>query len=1479
MNLPSKNLQSASGAFFPRVIGYLTAGTGIIVLAGWLGSWPSVRDLLPGFTPMKANTALTFTLAGMALVIKTSPRCAASRAFTALANFGCGAMVSLAALVLIEHLLNLDLGIDPWLIHQPAPTGYSLRMAFPTAASFVLLGLGLGLSHPTQLRPAPVWLVAIPAAISGLTLVGYLFDVGALIRLGPFAASTAHTAFGLVLLSAGIWSAGRAHPFAAWGQKTANVGLGVALLVLAVIGIGLARNTRELIHNAQLVAHTFTVINQLTETLAMLVDAETGARGYLLTGQDALLEPYREASAKIALQIRQLRVLTADNLGQQRRLDALEPLINLTLARARTNISLMAAGNPAAATASEASGAGKRLMDGIRASIAAMGAEEEHLLKERLAHTEADSLKTMTTFGLGMLVSLSLLVAVFIWLRWETGQHRRAATELGRSEKNLAVTLNSIGDAVLATDAQGRVTRLNPVAEKMTGWPQAEALGRPVGEVFKILNEQTREPAEVPVERVLATGEIHGLANHTVLITRDGAEHPISDSAAPIRDPDGGLSGVVLVFHDVTLERQAQRQLAARHAEIQDLYNAAPCGYHSLNAEGIVSAINDTELAWLGYRREEILGKKKFTELLTASSRSVFAFNFPNFKKRGWIKDLEFELVRKDGSCFIVLLSATAILDAQGHYVSSRSTLVDITERKRAEMEKEQLFQISPDLLCVSSADGFFKQVSPAITPLLGWSAEEFLSQPYLDWVHPDDQSATLREVERQVVQGEKVLNFENRYRHKNGSWRYLAWRSVPQPGGLMYGTARDVTDIRAMQEALRRSEESLSVTLNSIGDAVLATDIRGCVTRMNPIAEQLSGWSQADALGKPATEVFRIIHEETRQPAVVPVDKVLQTGEIHGLANHTLLIARDGTERPIADSAAPIRGKDGKLIGVVLVFRDVTEERRTELALRESQRRLQQLNEDLEQRVEERTTALTESVRLGLAALNALTAHVTILDEQGVIVATNRSWDDYIKNIGLLPMASGIGVSYTGECQRLTGQAPESAAQLVHGIREVLAGRKTAYDQEYSSLGGGGGKRWYFCRVTRFPGDDGPARVVVASENITQIKLLQNQQFRNQRMESLGTLAGGVAHDLNNALSPILLGSQILREQYPDQTELVDMLQASAQRGADMVRQLLAFARGAEGERKPVNLYYVFKEIRSLITGSFPKNIRLEIQCDKTLPSVLGDPTQIHQILLNLCVNARDAMPDGGTLTMQVETIQVDAAFAAATPDAQPGPYALMRVRDTGTGIPPEILDHIFEPFFTTKSPDKGTGLGLATVLGIVKGHGGFLKVESQLKQGTVFSVYLPADPGEQGERAARDLPPEFYGHGETILFIDDEASLRRVGRAVLSHMNFNVLVAADGSDGLVQLAENRSKIRAIITDLHMPRMDGVAFVRMARRMLPDVAIIVASGRMEAKEAQELEPLNITVCLNKPFSETELSEALKRIFTPAGKAGVQADA
>lgn len=387
---------------------------------------------------------------------------------------------------------------------------------------------------------------------------------------------------------------------------------------------------------------------------------------------------------------------------------------------------------------------------------------------------------------------------------------------------------------------------------------------------------------------------------------------------------------------------------------------------------------------------------------------------------------------------------------------------------------------------------------------------------------------------------------------------------------------------------------------------------------------------------------------------------------------------------------------------------------------------------------------------------------------------------------------------------------------------------------------------------------------------DLTERRKIEQQLFRSQRMESIGTLAGGIAHDLNNVLSPIMMSLDILQMKFTDESsqELLQMIGKSAQHGADMVRQVLSFARGVEGRRMELQVKHLVRDIEKIANDTFLKNVEVRTTVPHDLWTVLADPTQLHQVLLNLCVNARDAMPNGGKLVITAENLMLDSQYSGLNPEATPGPYILIKVQDNGSGIPPEALEKIFDPFFTTKEIGKGTGLGLSTTLAIVKSHQGFIRVDSEPGKGTTFQIYLPAQT-EASAASAENMTPEMpIGHGELILVVDDEAVVREITKQTLETFGYRALLACDGSDAAVLYAGRKGEIAAVLTDMMMPVMDGPATIEVLRRIDPAVRVIIASGVPGKETAARQARLGVKHFLAKPFSAEALLRVLRQVLS-----------
>ncbi len=389
----------------------------------------------------------------------------------------------------------------------------------------------------------------------------------------------------------------------------------------------------------------------------------------------------------------------------------------------------------------------------------------------------------------------------------------------------------------------------------------------------------------------------------------------------------------------------------------------------------------------------------------------------------------------------------------------------------------------------------------------------------------------------------------------------------------------------------------------------------------------------------------------------------------------------------------------------------------------------------------------------------------------------------------------------------------------------------------------------------------------LVVNTDITKKIQLEAQFLRVQRMESLGTLASGIAHDLNNVLAPILMSVQLLKMKLPDEQSqrLLEILENSAKRGANLVKQVLSFARGVEGKRMTLQVGNLIQEVKVIAMETFPKSIEVLTDVSRNLWTVSGNATQLHQVLINLCVNARDAMPNGGTLLIYAENLVIDANYTQYHIDAQVGPYIVITVTDTGTGISREIINRIFEPFFTTKELGKGTGLGLSTVIGIVRSHDGFVNVYSEVGQGTQFKVYLPATEEAEAQLAV-DLELHM-GHEELILIVDDEAAIREATETSLATYGYKTLTASDGIEAIALYAEHRREISVGLIDMMMPSMDGQTTIRTLQKMNPQVKLIAMSGLPSNEQILKTARLGVQTFLSKPYTVKELLQTLHEVI------------
>ncbi|QYM77725.1 transporter substrate-binding domain-containing protein [Horticoccus luteus] len=429
-------------------------------------------------------------------------------------------------------------------------------------------------------------------------------------------------------------------------------------------------------------------------------------------------------------------------------------------------------------------------------------------------------------------------------------------------------------------------------------------------------------------------------------------------------------------------------------------------------------------------------------------------------------------------------------------------------------------------------------------------------------------------------------------------------------------------------------------------------------------------------------------------------------------------------------------------------------------------------------------------------------------------------------------------------------------------------------YDETYRIIRPDGTVRWV--RDLAYPVKDAAGRLVRLvglAEDITDRRQLEQRFLQSQRMEAVGSLANGLAHDLNNILAPVLLSAGLLKVSLnnPRELELVTLIERATKRGAEIIKQLLIYSRGTEGVRVPVEIRHVIDEVASIVRETFPRSVELSMNLAQGLPLVLADTTQLHQVLLNLCVNARDAMPAGGALRLSARAVLVDDGEARQHPAGRPGEFVDVTVEDTGHGMDRPTLERIFEPFFTTKAVGHGSGLGLSTALGIVQSLGGWITVTSELGQGSAFHVYLPAVAAPDAPSITSDsVNPWFGGGGELILVVDDEEPVRESMRLLLERAGYQVVTAESGAEAIALLRASIGHVRVLLTDLMMPGVDGCEVVRAARALRRDLPIIAVSGYIAEEKRAALRTAGVNEILDKPYGASALLGAVARVLRPA---------
>lgn len=1262
--------------------------------------------------------------------------------------------------------------------------------------------------------------------------------------------------------------------------------------------------------------------------------------------------------------------------------------------------------------------------------------------------------------------------------------------DLAMEKERLAVTMRSIGDGVISTDNEGRVLSVNQTAEKLTGWPETEALGRDLQEVFRIVNEETRQPCENPVQRVIQHGQVVGLANHTVLIGRDGTERVLADSAAPIRSEAGEIVGVVLVFKDVTEQAQAERALQeseARYRQLVDhmsdavaVYRAEHAGedficvefnaageriekinknefigrsvlsvfprvkefglfqvfqrvwrtgvseYHPVaqyeddriqgwrdnyvyrlpsgeivavyrdeterkraeevlresernyrelvqnansaiirwKTDGTITFLNEYAQVLFGYGPDEAVGKNvgilvPATES-TGRDLSTLVEDIASHPER-YVNNIN-ENICRDGRRIWMAWTNKVTVDADTGLREILAVGSDITALKRAEEDLRNaeeryrsVFENAAVGIDLVDAEGRFLEVNDSLAQMLGYTADELLNLSIFDVTHPEDVEAS-RSNYHTMMQGETdSYRFEKRYVRKDRVLMLadVSVSAVRGPDGshiATVGVISDITERKRAEEALRESEQKFSAAFQFAPMPMTITSMDdGRFIDANDTFLTTYGYTRAEVVGKTAVQLGIWRDEDERSSRL---DKTRTEGSVRNL--EVSFPTKEGSLRHGLFSAVTIH-----MVGrpvLLSSFNDITERKIAEEALREREQMVSSIAvaapmglcltkegiiqwANAEWRRMFGFTHESEYVGQPTGIMYSTKAEYTASREavygkleKGVLGETHSQFmrrdgsqfQGYLRSTYLDPsrpdkgtLSSISDVTEIMRAERALRASEERYKALFEDSRDAVF--VTSRDGEYievnnafcdllgydrSELGSLKAQQLYMDAAHRSVFQDalekagslkdypvnvctkeGTVLEVLVSatvrhdhegaivgyqgiiRDVTRSRQLEKQLLQAQKMESIGTLAGGIAHDFNNILQVVLGYSDLLlADKKPDDPDYDDLkrIRGSAQNGAELVKQILTFSRKADISPRPIDLNREVRNAQQLLRRTLPRIIEMELSLGADLWTVNADPGQMEQMLLNLAVNAKDAMPRGGNIVIETENVTLDEDYCKSHLGTEPGDYVQLMFSDTGVGIYPEALEHIFEPFFTTKKPGEGTGLGLAMVYGIVKQHNGHITCYSAPEKGTTFKIYLPAIKTEDLETTGqfRALPK---GGTETILLVDDEELVRDLGERILSRAGYTVLKAGKGQEALEVYREKMDRIHLVILDLIMPVMEGHECLQELVKIKPSVKVVVASGYSANGPARKAIKSGARGFVRKPFDIRQMLEAVRK--------------
>lgn len=1018
---------------------------------------------------------------------------------------------------------------------------------------------------------------------------------------------------------------------------------------------------------------------------------------------------------------------------------------------------------------------------------------------------------------------------------------RRAEIALQANEERFRSLVEISSDWVWEINERGFFTYASPKVFDILGYRPREILGKML---FDLMSpQQAQQFGETITSFMLEKQPFKNLEN--IKFHKDGHSVVVETSGMPIFDTSGEFRGYRGIDRDITSRKQALYALRESEERFRLLVNHAPVGIFQTDKKGKCLFVNPRWLEIAGISSFEAMGEGWAKGLHPEDKEQVFReWNDAAVQEREFA--MEYRFCTPGGKVTWVFGNAIAIYNQEQEITGYLGTLTDITSRKLAEDKLRWTESVLQEAQRIAKIGSFTRD----LTTNERWWSEQFYRiinlnpgdpMPEIETminsiVHPEDRDRFYYMV---IACIERGIPYETEVRllrpDDSIGYIFISARVERDSQGKLsryYGIIQDISEYKQVELELRESKERYCSVVKSMHEGVVIQQADGKITSCNASAESILGLSAKEIKGRTYQDPrWHTIHEDgspfpgETHPAMITLhtgkpclDKVMgvhkPNGELTWILINSEPLFLPGETIPHA---------------VVTSFSDITQRKQAE-------------------------ETIAEQAQL----LDITTDAILVKDLNETILYCNRSAEQiYGWTKEELIGKTANELLY----QKISPEFEEALSKVVETGSWLGELRKVTASGQNITVN----SRWTLVRDEA----GNPESILTVDTDITEKKQLENQFLRIQRLESLGTLASGIAHDLNNMLTPILAIAQLLPlklKDHHDLGEMLSMLENSAKRGANLVKQILTFARGNEGKRTVLQIKHLLKDIEQFATGTFPKSIVIQRNLPQDLLTVSADPTQMHQVLMNLVVNARDAMPDGGTITMEAHNLYIDENYARMNLEAKVGHYIVVTIADTGTGIPPKIIDRIFDPFFTTKEVGKGTGLGLSTAIGIIKNHGGFFEVNSELGKGSQFKVYLPSSVETRIETAGENITQ--IGNSELILVVDDEAAICEIIKTTLESHNFEVLTASDGIEAISSYVQHKKTCSLVLMDMMMPEMDGVTAIRTLQQLNPQVQIIAMSGLASTEALAQAAGNGIQGFLAKPFTKYDLLNTINAVLS-----------